>query len=405
MFVFNSPSGCRRLRDAKHPEQAPSQEDAGLAENRASLWQPAFRPGKIILRPTVFPLLHPSDPGPEARMRRVSAIVALVILPIGSAAADPAPNIKETIRRGLGFLATDNLAWKKTRQCTECHHAPFTVWALNEGKNQGYAVDEQALADLTAWAVTKGISAKKVSKGPKQEPIEVNEAPLLLALGVEAGNARGRHDDLKKLLASVLSDQSPDGSWQLSYEFRPIGSSPETLTTLALLALSAPNGLDLGPAGKVAREKGLAWLRTASADQELQATALRLILWRRLGLPAREWQPLVNKLRSAQHADGSWSQTKDSKSDAYATGQALYALAEAGVKPGDEAVRQAQAFLARTQRPNGAWAMVSRAIMRDGKPPKNLEPITHAGSAWAVMGLVRTSPIRTRSPMASAGNR
>jgi hypothetical protein len=25
-------------------------------------------------------------------------------------------------------------------------------------------------------------------------------------------------------------------------------------------------------------------------------------------------------------------------------------------------------------------------------PPKNLDPITHAGSAWAVLGLVRSSP-------------
>jgi hypothetical protein len=34
--------------------------------------------------------------------------------------------------------------------------------------------------------------------------------------------------------------------------------------------------------------------------------------------------------------------------------------------------------------------------MRDGKPPKNLEPITHAGSAWAVMGLVRSTPIEMK---------
>ena len=144
--------------------------------------------------------------------------------------------------------------------------------------------------------------------------------------------------------------------------------------------------------GKRRRERGLKWLRAAKPDEELQAAALRLILWRRLGLPAAEWEPLVNKLRGAQNADGGWGQIKKAKSDAYATGQALYALAEAGVKPGDEAVRKAQSFLAKTQREDGAWAMVSRAIMRDGKPPKNLEPITHAGSAWAVMGLVRSSP-------------
>ncbi|HKB37999.1 MAG TPA: hypothetical protein VKD72_16245, partial [Gemmataceae bacterium] len=83
-------------------------------------------------------------------------------------------------------------------------------------------------------------------------------------------------------------------------------------------------------------------------------------------------------------------------SDAYATGQALYALAEAGVKPDDETVRKGQSSLAKTQREDGSWPMVSRAIMRDGKPPKTLEPITHAGSAWAVLGLVRSSPAVAR---------
>ena len=173
------------------------------------------------------------------------------------------------------------------------------------------------------------------------------------------------------------------------------------LTTLALLALSAPNAPDMGKEGKTAREKALKWLRAAKLDDELQAAALRLILWRRLGSPATEWEPLVKKLRGAQNADGGWGQTKKAKSDAYATGQALYALAEAGVKPGDDAVRKAQAFLAGTQREDGAWAMVSRAIMRDGKPPKNLEPITHAGSAWAVMGLVRSSPRVAKSGSAA----
>jgi hypothetical protein len=324
-------------------------------------------------------------------MRRLAAVVTLILLPLGAAAADPAPDVKETINRGLSFLAKDNLTWKEKRQCTECHHAPFTIWALNEGKKRGYQVEEKALADLTAWALARDVPARAA----KAEPVELNEAPLLLALGVEAGDAGTTQDGLKKLLGSVLADQDKDGSWKLSSEFRPIGSSPEALTTLALLALSAPNAPDLGKEGKAARDKGLDWLRGAGADQEVQATALRLILWRRLDLPSKEWQPLVEKLRSAQNADGGWSQVEKAGSDPYATGQALYALAEAGVKPDDEAVRKGQAFLAKTQREDGGWAMVSRAIMRDGKPPKNLEPITHAGSAWAVLGLVRSAPGRT----------
>ena len=154
-------------------------------------------------------------------MRRLSTIVTLILLPMGAAAAEPAPNVKETINRGLTFLAKDNLAWKEKRQCAECHHAPFTIWALNEGKKQGYTVDEKALADLTSWVVTRDHLAKLVVKPPKREQIEVNEAPLLLALGIERGDAKAAQDGLRKMLTSVLSDQDKDGSWK-----RPRASAP-----------------------------------------------------------------------------------------------------------------------------------------------------------------------------------
>jgi squalene-hopene/tetraprenyl-beta-curcumene cyclase len=333
-------------------------------------------------------------------MRHLSAIVTLAVLPFGALAADPAPNVKKMIDRGLAFLTEDGLAWKDTRRCASCHHAPFTVWALSEAKKQGYAVDEKALAGLIAWVAAKDDPAKVFGKSPQQEPIVVNEAPLLLALGIEAGEAKApaAQDGLKKMLAALLSDQNKDGSWKLVHASRPIGSAPDVMTTLALLALSAPNAPDLGTAGKAAREKGLQWLRGAKPDDDQQATVLRLILWRRLGRPASDWEPLVNKLRVAQNADGGWGQTKGAKSDAYATGQALYALAEAGERPGDEAVRRAQSFLAKIQGPDGSWAMTSRAILPSGKRAKNLEPITHAGSAWAVLGLVRTAATPRPNP-------
>jgi len=243
---------------------------------------------------------------------------------------------------------------------------------------------------MTSWVVSKDYLGNLIAKPTKQEQIVVNEVPLLLAVGIEAGNARDKQDGLKQLLTSVLNDQNKDGSWKRP-EARPIASSPDTLTTLALLALSAPNAPDMGKEGKAAQEKGLQWLRAAKSDDELQPAALRLILWRRLGRPASEWEPLAKQLRGAQNADGGWSQIKKAKSDAYATGQALYALAEAGMKPDDEAVRRAQSFLAKTQRQDGGWAMASRAILPSGKPATNMEPITHAGSAWAVLGLVRAS--------------
>jgi squalene-hopene/tetraprenyl-beta-curcumene cyclase len=329
-------------------------------------------------------------------------MILALILRVDARASDPDADVKATINRGLNFLAKDSLAWKESKKCYECHHAPFTIWALNEGKNQGYAVDEKVLADMTSWAIGKDYLAQLLIKRPAQTPVVFNEAPLLLALGIEAGNTNATADGLKQLLVSVVNDQGDDGSWKRINEARPILSSPDTLTTLAVLALSAPNAPNMGEEGKAAQQRALQWLETSKPDDELQPTVLRLILWHRLGRPASEWNPLLQQLRNAQNEDGGWSQIRLAKSDAYATGQALYALAEAGATQDDTAIRRAQSFLAKSQGPDGAWAMTSRAIMGNGKVATNFAPITHAGSAWAVMGLARTMPAESKPGIAAS---
>ena len=118
---------------------------------------------------------------------------------------------------------------------------------------------------------------------------------------------------------------------------------------------------------------------------------MRLVFWCRLGRPAAEVEPLVRRIRERQNADGGWSQTKDMPSDAWATGQALYALGHAGFRAADDpAVARAHVFLKQTQREDGSWPMTSRPDKPGGTGAKNLVPITGAGSAWAVLGLVRS---------------
>lgn len=330
-------------------------------------------------------------------MRWTIAILALAILAVEAGANDPDLDVRDTISRGLAFLAKDSIAWKQSKKCHECHHAPFTIWALNEAKRQGYAVDEDVLAEMTSWVVGEDYLARVLMERPAQEEVVFNEVPLLLALGIEAGNTKDTQAGLEKLLTSLVKDQGKDGSWKRANEARPILSSPDTLTMLALLSLTAPNAPDMGEAGTTARERGLQWLLASKPDDELQPTVLRLLLWHRLGRPDSEWKPLEQQLRRLQNEDGGWSQVKLAKSDAYATGQALYALAESGVMKDDAAIKRAQSFLAKSQRQDGAWEMTSRAIMGNGKVATNFQPIIHAGSAWAVMGLVRSAPAETKS--------
>jgi squalene-hopene/tetraprenyl-beta-curcumene cyclase len=117
---------------------------------------------------------------------------------------------------------------------------------------------------------------------------------------------------------------------------------------------------------------------------------MRLVLSRRLGRPAIEWEPVVRRIKERQNTDGGWSQSKDMPSDAWAAGQALYALGHAGLEPNAPVIARAHAFLIKTQRDDGSWPMTSRPPNAGGVGCKNLIPITGAGSAWAVLGLVRS---------------
>ena len=106
----------------------------------------------------------------------------------------------------------------------------------------------------------------------------------------------------------------------------------------------------------------------------------------------------MKRIVSLQNADGGWSQTKEMPSDAYSTGQILYTLAEAGFPLTDPAIAKAQAFLVKSQDSGGSWGMTSRPGGPGGKSAKNLNPISYTGTAWAVMGLMRTTPQPAKRP-------
>jgi hypothetical protein len=324
-------------------------------------------------------------------------IVALVVsvLPSVASAQNPRPkpaDVGAAIERGLGFLVTDARAWKNKHHCVSCHHAALVVWSMREARRRGHAVDEPFLAELTKWVAESGDGKTGVPR-PAGAPKALNAKAVWFALALAAGpkpDAVARKG-LTRLWGTVKSDQTEKGSWSAWPETRPpiFGGSDDSMTALATLAMTAAAAAGDAEA-KGVRDKGVRWLAETKSDDDPQSVAVRLVLWNTLGRPDKEWQPLVRRIEGRQNADGGWSQAKGMASDAWATGQALYALAHAGIKPDDLAVRRGQAFLARTQRADGAWPMTSRPVKRGGEGSKSLIPITGAGSAWAVLGLVRS---------------
>ena len=81
-------------------------------------------------------------------------------------------------------------------------------------------------------------------------------------------------------------------------------------------------------------------------------------------------------------------------SDAYATGQALVALSQAGAIPvSDAAYKRGVDFLLKTQLADGSWYVRSRAIplqpyFEGGFPHGNDQWISAAATNWAALALL-----------------
>jgi squalene cyclase len=125
---------------------------------------------------------------------------------------------------------------------------------------------------------------------------------------------------------------------------------------------------------------------------DTQDTAFRLLglIWS--GCDAREIASARESLLALQRADGGWAQTAAMNSDAYATGQALYALHAAGLAAGEGAYRKGTAYLLRNQMEDGTWFVRTRAFgfqkyFETGFPYGRSQFISTAATSWAVIAL------------------
>jgi hypothetical protein len=191
--------------------------------------------------------------------------------------------------------------------------------------------------------------------------------------------------------------QQADGHWCSNLPRPPIQSGDIPATALVINALQkyplpgrkAEFAERVGRAGK--------WLAKAKAENTDEANYQILGLkW--AGESTRRIQPLAKALLAQQREDGGWAQLPTLKSDAYATGQAVYALCVGGgISVNDPAIERARRYLLTTQLEDGTWYVHRRAFpfqptMKSGFPHGRDGWISAAATSWAVMALSLPMP-------------
>jgi hypothetical protein len=195
----------------------------------------------------------------------------------------------------------------------------------------------------------------------------------------------------------LASKQRPDGHWEgVGATRAPMQDGDFSRTAMSLRALTvyATPARSREYTQRVAR--AAAWLSEqtplTTEDRVMQLLGLR---W--AGADARARRTRTRELLVLQRADGGWGQTPHLASDAYATGQVLYALRELGVPASDATLLRGVAFMLRTQGDDGSWYVKSRAMkiqpyFESGFPYGHDQWISQAATAWAAIGLAVAAP-------------
>jgi hypothetical protein len=344
--------------------------------------------------------------------------VTTTVMPVGADAKPIAAQaLHRSVQQSLAFLERDGLTWIKERGCASCHHVPFLLWTHNEAKRRGFPVDAQKLEGWVNWTLVDMLAR---GDGGGLETL----AQVLLGRDRSSPwrEKPPRHnktvDPFETLWGLLLEKQKPDGSFPSEGQR---GFPEEISTSWALLALAsrdsgkAPKDVTegmkeygFGPGltsqlrkldeRKVAGEnRALAWLKTGKTDESTEALLLRMLVAEKFSDAARS-TAMRKELIARQNADGGWAYQSDhKKSDAFATGQALFALAAVGSEADNAVVDRGRRYLLETQQQDGSWLVASRSIHSDEASDAYLKRTdkvySYWGTAWAILGLLHSAQI------------
>ena len=365
---------------------------------------------------------HKRSPLAIARQRsyRQAEQVLAGLMPDGGARAGETPNRMplEAVRSGLKALEQSMRVFNQRTGCNSCHHEGLGRMATGEALRRGLALDA-ALTRAQAQrleAQVNGMSPlnRAALKDPKAMThlplIEIDEVSfesgyLLAGMAAQKQSATAAIGEMTMVLAR---QQKPAGFWTSGTRRIPMQSSNFTSTALAVKALRTYGPRPLATEVQERVRRAAAWLASTPAeDTESRTFKLLGLSWAENG--EAEIQRAAKDLLDHQNADGGWSQLPGMPSDAYATGEALYALGVAGkVSAKDPAFDRGTQFLLRTQDPDGSWFVNKRAIQANnyldgGFAHGQSQYSSFNASCWATMALLQT--LEPRSAQARPATR
>lgn len=317
--------------------------------------------------------------------------------------------IRERAQRAIGLMQrastgfVDNRFVRDEAKCVSCHHQYLPAVAFAWGAERGLHIDQAALghqlsAQLQMW--------RPLVESAREMDDPIPDAPVQVGYGLMGLHALGYAPDAmtEAFVRYLVNGQSPDGSWHWTDLRPPLEGGRFAATAWAVRAVQLYPLPHSGDESRTCVSRACRWLWKAEpktfSDQALQLMGLA---W----AGERPWKlrKLAASIVEKQGPDGGWAQLAGLESDAWATGEALFALRESRrVAVADAVYARGVQFLLRTQFEDGSWWVHSRTWpfqphFDSGFPHGNDQWISAGGTAWATMALLETMGPAAANPL------
>ncbi len=305
-----------------------------------------------------------------------------------SASLSPA----QAVEKAMVLLEKQSYNFIRISGCNSCHSQDLPSAAAAFARNRGVTAPRE-IAQLPP-SMTQ----------PPERVMDLNVvsiAGLAWELFDAALNSVPRNAFTDAVVRAIKATQTPEGLWSTNESRRPpMNAGDFQATALAIHALKHYTPPLERPTTEQSIAHAVRWLEQATPEMTQDRAFHALgIAWANDG--SQSAAKAARALAALQRPDGGWGQMPLMESDAYATGQALYALHVAGkVPPDDPVYRRGIGYLLRTQAADGTWHVRSRSIwlqpyFESGFPYGQDQFISTAGTAWAAIALSAAGPPRT----------
>jgi ankyrin repeat protein len=299
--------------------------------------------------------------------------------------------VSQAVEKGAAILQQGAMEFFTQSGGVGCHHQPVASMAIAAARTAGVHVDESAAKGLVKMIEGESLFFNQLmleraniggqSDGPTWK---------LMALASEHYASSPVTD---AIVSYIAHNQRHDGTWWFGGVSRaPFEEGKMARTAMSIRIMQAFNtpGMKAELDSRIARARNYLTSGKANTNDEASMQILGLH-W--AGGNSSGMSALGKTLIGAQRADGGWGQNRNLPSDAYATGEALFALKEAGIlTASDAAYQKGVKFLMDTQYPDGSWYVRSRSpkfqpYFQSGFPHDHDQWISSAATSWAVQAL------------------